>query len=55
MLIFKEFFKTQSDQNIHQNALNCTKLHQIFKFFSGSWHYAPEPIYVRATIIDMFF
>ena len=24
MLIFGEFFKTQSDQNIHQNAPNCT-------------------------------
>ena len=25
MSIFREFFKTQSDQNIHQNAQNCTK------------------------------
>ena len=24
MLIIREFFKTQSDQNIHQNAPNCT-------------------------------
>ena len=38
MIIFKEFFKTQSDQNIHQNALNSTKLFQIFNFFSGSQH-----------------
>ena len=30
MLIFMELFKTQSDQNIHQKALNCTNLHQIF-------------------------
>ena len=25
MLIFREFFKTQSDQNIYQDAPNCTK------------------------------
>ena len=25
MLIFREFFNTQSYQNIRQNALNCTK------------------------------
>ena len=36
MFILREFFKTQSDQSIHQNALNFTKLHQIFKIFSGS-------------------
>ena len=26
MLIFREFFKTQSNKNIHQNAPNCTIL-----------------------------
>ena len=36
MLVFRESFKTQSDQNINQNALNCTKLHQIFKISPGS-------------------
>ena len=40
MLIFKEFFKTQSDQNRHQNALNCTK---FSKNFLGKLAYAPEP------------
>ena len=38
MLIFKEFFKTQSDQNIHQNALNCTKSSKFFRKLA----YAPE-------------
>ena len=33
MFIFREFFKTQSDQNIHQNALNCTK---FSKFSPGA-------------------
>ena len=28
MLMFREFFKTQSDQNIYQNAPNCTKFSQ---------------------------
>ena len=36
MLIFREFFNTQSDQNILQNAPNCT----IFsKFLSGELAY----------------
>ena len=39
MLIFKEFFNTQSDQNILQNAPNCTT---FSKFSKGSWHNAPE-------------
>ena len=44
MLIFREFFKTQSDQNIHQNA---PKLHHIFQIFSGQLAYAPKlPAYV---------
>ena len=39
MLIFKEVFKTQSDQNIYQNAPNCTKFllensHFLFKVIS---------------------
>ena len=29
MLIIREFFNTQSDQNIHQNALNCTQFSKI--------------------------
>ena len=33
MLIFMEFLKTQCDQNIHQNALNCTK---FSKFSRGA-------------------
>ena len=37
MLIFREFFNTQSDQNIIQNAPNC-----IFKIFSGKLAYAFE-------------
>ena len=46
MIIFNEFFKTQSDQNIHQNALNSTKLLQTvpnFQFFLGEPAYAHEP------------
>ena len=47
MLIFKNFFKTQSDQNIHQYAPNCTIISQ------GELAYAPEPpsIIMHATII----
>ena len=33
MLIFREFFNTQSDQNILQNAPNCTT---FSKFSQGS-------------------
>ena len=33
MLMFREFFKTQSDQNIYQNAPN----------FLRELEYAPEP------------
>ena len=45
MLIFREFFKTQSDQNIYQNAPNCTKFFNLFQELV----YAPEPlsIYVQ--------
>ena len=39
MLIFREFFKTQSDENIHLNSPNCT----IFSKFSMV-AYAPEPL-----------
>ena len=42
MLFCGEFFNTQSDQNILQNAPNCTKLHHIFKIFSRELAYAPE-------------
>ena len=50
MLIFKEFFKTQSDQNIYQNApINCTK------FSKASSIYAPERPSICATIINMYF
>ena len=31
MLIFRELFKTQSDQNIYQNAPNCTKFSIFFQ------------------------
>ena len=53
MLIFREFFKRQSDQNVHQNALSCTKLKKI----SRELAYTPEPpsIYVHATIINLYF
>ena len=51
MFIFRDYFKTQSDQNMQKNALNCTKLHQIF---SGS--YAPEPLSIYVyIIINMYF
>ena len=40
MLLFREFSKTLSDQNIHQNALNCTN----FQNFLGKLAYAPEPL-----------
>ena len=38
MSIFREFFKTQSDQHIHQNALNGTK----FLKFLRELAYSPE-------------
>ena len=34
MLIFREFFKTQSDQNVHQNAPNTAP--PISKFSQAS-------------------
>ena len=40
MFIFREFYKAQSDQNIHQNALNCTK---SLKFL-GELAYSPEQL-----------
>ena len=42
MLMFREFFKTQSDQNIYQNA-------PIAQNFLRELAYAPEPpsIYVQ--------
>ena len=45
MLIFKEFFKTQSDQNIYQNVQTAPK----FQNFLRELAYAPEPpsIYVQ--------
>ena len=51
MLIFREFFKTQSDKNIHQNALNCTK----FSEFSRRASTCPEPPSIRTTTINMYF
>ena len=39
MLIFREFFKTQSDQNVYQDAPNCTK---FLKFSQGA-SICPEP------------
>ena len=47
MLIVREFFKTQSDQNIHQNAPNCTKFSK--KIRGASIYAGPEPpsIYVQ--------
>ena len=38
MLIFREFFNTQSDQNILQNSPNCT----TFPKFPRELAYAPE-------------
>ena len=37
MSIFRDFFNTQSDQNILPKR---TKLHHIFKIFSGELAYA---------------
>ena len=47
MLIFRELFKIQSDENIYQNA-PC-KLHKNFQNFLTELAYAPEPpsIYVQ--------
>ena len=45
MSIFREFFKTQSDQNIHQNAQNCTK---SLKFL-GELAYFPEQLNLLVT------
>ena len=49
MLIFSEFFKTQSDQNtcIHQNALICTK---FSKFSREASSYAPEPPSIKLQL-----
>ena len=53
MLIFREFFNTQSDQNIIQNSPNCTT---FSKFSQGSYHMPlNSPAYMRATIINMYF
>ena len=51
MLIFGEFFKTQYDKNIQQKR---TKLHHIFKIFSGSIIMPPRPLSIytwKYTII----
>ena len=42
MLIFREFFNTQSDQNILQNAPNCTT---FSKFSQGSYMPLNSPAY----------
>ena len=45
----KKFFEIQSDQNIHQNALNCT----IFSKFSRVAD-APEPLeYMSANKLSI--
>ena len=41
MLIFRELFNTQSDQSLKYTSKH-TKLHHIFKIFSGELKYAPE-------------
>ena len=49
MLIFMKFLKTQSDQNIHQNAPNRTHFLNILRELA----YAPEShrIYVQPLLI----
>ena len=49
MSIFREFFKTQSDQNIHQNALNCTK---SLKFL-GELAYSPEQLNLLVLYVQL--
>ena len=49
MLILGKFCKTQSDQNIHQNAPNCTKVHCIFKISRGSICACTEPLADRCN------
>ena len=39
MLIFRELFKTQSEQYVNQNAPNCTT---FSKFSQAASIYAPE-------------
>ena len=51
MSIFREFFKTQSDQNIHQNALNCTK----FLKFLGELAYSPEQLNLLVLHVQLYF
>ena len=53
MLPFREFIKTQSDKKYTPKR---TKLHHIFKKFSGKLAYAPKPpsIYMHAPIINMY-
>ena len=41
MLIFREFFKTQSHQNIHQNAPNLPYFQK--KFGGATCSICPEP------------
>ena len=57
MLISKEFFKTQSDQNIYQNApINCTKFSKFSQASSiSNSSTAFEPPSICATIINMYF
>ena len=38
MLVFRDFFKTRSDQNIYQNVPNCTKFSKIFNDAYASKH-----------------
>ena len=54
MLLFREFFKTQS---VKKYTPKRTKQHHIFKFFSGELAYVPELsiTYMHATMINMFF
>ena len=48
MLLFRELFQTQSDQNIHQNAPNCT-------IFSNSpATYRNKPTYIASQAVDFY-
>ena len=53
MLIFREFFNTQSDQNILQNTPNCTTFSKISQEISGFLrikHYGKHIIVVSRSL-----
>ena len=52
MLIFREFFNTQSDQNILPKRI---KLHHIFKIFSGELAYALDCCWCPLKISRSYF